>query len=483
MAYGTVKVDNITFDNGGSDQNVTVSGLYNSLTNDVSVTGTISGSVVIGSTSVSGTTVLGTTVTGTTANFTSGNFTSISGGTHTITSGVFATGNATNPSISFTSDPNTGIFSPGADQVAISTNGTERVEFGTSEVVFNNGGADVDFRVEGDTNANLFKIDAGLDQVQVANLNGGPLAGMRNAIINGNFDIWQRGTSFTGAEYGVDRWVNSRNGSTCTMSRQAFTLGQTDVPGEPTYFCRMTVGSVAGASNAVRLQQNIESVRTLAGQQLTISFWAKADAGKNIAIDLAQSFGTGGSPSAFVTGIGAVKKALTTSWQKVTHTVTTPSISSKTLGSDGNDSLVLSIWLDAGSDLDARTDSLGQQSGTFDIAQVQLEPGPVATPFERRPIGTELALCQRYYQQDPSAVTGLRFSGNVTNGVVYTANSLFKVNMRTVPVVVLGDTFVVSFNSATATLTIEPRGFRVSYTANTTNAGVFQNSYTADAEL
>jgi hypothetical protein len=100
--------------------------------------------VVIGSTSVSGTTVLGTTVTGTTANFTSGNFTNISGGTHTITSGVFAAGNATNPSISFTSDPNSGLFSPGADQVAISTNGSGRLFIDTN--------GNVTFGVNGNTN-------------------------------------------------------------------------------------------------------------------------------------------------------------------------------------------------------------------------------------------------------------------------------------------------------------------------------------------
>jgi hypothetical protein len=259
MAYGTVKVDNITFDNGGSDQNIIVSGLYNALTSGVSVTGTISGSVVIGSTSVSGTTVLGTTVTGTTvqgvsgtftsltgttttgttanfvsgvfstqlsgaaitgntaqftsgtfvsltgttitgttinggtvssttgtftsltgttitgttinagtvastsgsftsltgttvtgttanfvsgrfttqvsgttvtgttSNFTSGNFTALSGATATFTSGVIASGTATNPSLSFVGDPNTGIYSPGADQVAVATNGAGRL--------------------------------------------------------------------------------------------------------------------------------------------------------------------------------------------------------------------------------------------------------------------------------------------------------------------------------------------------------------------
>ena len=69
------------------------------------------------------------------------------------------------PSLTFTGDLNTGIYSPGADQVAISTNGVERVEFGTGEVVFNDGGENYDFRIEGDTNANLFFVDASTDRV------------------------------------------------------------------------------------------------------------------------------------------------------------------------------------------------------------------------------------------------------------------------------------------------------------------------------
>jgi hypothetical protein len=245
--------------------------------------------------------------------------------------------------------------------------------------------------------------------IVVPSINSGPLAGFRNAIINGNFDVWQRGTSFTGLEYGADRWVNTRTGSTCTMSRQAFTLGQTDVPGEPTYFCRMAVTSVAGASNNALIQQPIEDVRTFAAQQITISLWAKADATKSIAIEIAQGFGTGGSPSARVNAILAVKKTLTTAWQKITHTVAVPSISGKTLGSDGNSRLELNIWFDAGSNFNSRTDTLGQQSGTFDIAQVQVEVGPVATPFERRPIGVELVLCQRYYEQSQSTWTFTSF--------------------------------------------------------------------------
>jgi hypothetical protein len=95
---------------------------------------------------------------------------SLAGGT--LTGALLAddSGTAALPAIAFDGDTNTGIFSPGADQLGIATNGVERVEFGTTEVVFNDGGADVDFRVEGDTNANLFKVDAGTDTVIIDGL-------------------------------------------------------------------------------------------------------------------------------------------------------------------------------------------------------------------------------------------------------------------------------------------------------------------------
>jgi hypothetical protein len=78
---------------------------------------------------------------------------SLAGGTLTGALLVDDSGTAALPAIAFDGDPNTGIFRPAADQLGIATNGVERVEFGTTEVVFNDGGADVDFRVEGDTNA------------------------------------------------------------------------------------------------------------------------------------------------------------------------------------------------------------------------------------------------------------------------------------------------------------------------------------------
>lgn len=231
---------------------------------------------------------------------------------------------------------------------------------------------------------------------QLTTINGGPLAGFRNAVINGNFDIWQRGTSFSALGYGVDRFVNAIVGSSCTMSRQTFALGQTDVPNNPKYFCRMAVTSAAGATNYAIMMHRIEGVQTFAGQTVTVSFYAKAAAARPIAVELNQFFGNGGTPSADVNAAGVTKVTLGTTWQRVTLTATMPSVSGKTLGTGNDDYLGLFIWFDAGSSYNSRTSSLGQQSGTFDIAQIQVEQGSYATAFERRPLATELSLCNRY---------------------------------------------------------------------------------------
>jgi hypothetical protein len=138
MAYGEIKVDTVTFTDGGIDKSVSISGLVQNPTfsGNITVTGTISGNTVQGQT------VSGATVTGTTANFVSGvfttqisgatitgnvgSFTTITGGTVTLTSGVFASGTAAAPSVSIGTTDN-GLYSPGADQVAVATNGTGRL--------------------------------------------------------------------------------------------------------------------------------------------------------------------------------------------------------------------------------------------------------------------------------------------------------------------------------------------------------------------
>ena len=271
----------------------------------------------------------------------------------------------------------------------------------------------------------------GTTGITTPNLVNGTALAFRNKIINGNFDIWQRGTSLvsgTGARYLADRFTNGSAGTTCTAAQSVFTLGQTAVPNEPDYYISTAVTSVAGASNNATLHQHIESVKSCAGKTVTLSFYAKSNASRNIAVELYQNFGTGGTPSTSVS-IPAGLVALTTSWQKFTVTVNIPSISGKTLGTAGNDSLVVYFWFDAGSSFATRASSLGQQSGTFDIAQVQLEEGSVATPFELRPIGTELALCQRYYQ----ILTEIMNSGYTTAGTSQTFTGILPVKMRTTP--------------------------------------------------
>lgn len=261
----------------------------------------------------------------------------------------------------------------------------------------------------------------------------------RNKLINGGFDIWQRATSQTSNGYGSDdRWQNGNVGSTKTASQQTFTAGQTDVPGNPRFWARTVVTSSAGSGNYVAKTQPIENVATLSGQTATLSFWAKADASKNIAIEFSQYFGSGGSPSAQVSGIGVTTFALTTSWQRFVTTINIPSIAGKTLGTANDHSLVLNIWFDAGSTFNSRTNSLGQQSGTFDIANVQLEAGDQPTPFEQRPIGTELALCQRYCN-----LLGPISQQEVARMCVYTSGAMFfavamPVTMRAQPTITAG---------------------------------------------
>lgn len=209
--------------------------------------------------------------------------------------------------------------------------------------------------------------------------------GFRNKIINGNFDIWQRGTSFSpppAGGFSADRWSNSNGTTGVTITRESFTAGQTDVPGEPTYFIRHVS---SGASSQNLLGQKIEDVRTFAGKTVTLSFYIKGTPGQLIASTypvIQQVFGTGGSATVSTSNPGS-QIQLTGSWQKVVRTFTLPSISGKTIGTGSY------IFV-----LPARADSV---AFTFDLAQVQLEEGSVATPFETRPYGVELALCQRYY--------------------------------------------------------------------------------------
>jgi hypothetical protein len=221
----------------------------------------------------------------------------------------------------------------------------------------------------------------------------------KNKIINGDFLINQRGfTSTTGSIYTVDRWVSINDGVGATYSVQQFTAGTAPVSGyEAKQYMRIVTTGQTSTSTYTLFEQNIESVRTFAGQTATISFWAKAATGTpKIAIEIQQNFGSGGSA-----GVNTYvsQSTISTSWARYTTTVAVPSISGKTVGT-ASDYLALNFWVSAGSDLASRTGTLGIQSNTFDIWGVQMENGSTATAFQTATgtIQGELAACQRYFQ-------------------------------------------------------------------------------------
>lgn len=230
------------------------------------------------------------------------------------------------------------------------------------------------------------------------------LSGTKNFIINGGFDINQRGLTSTGTtasgSFGFDRWSPVNADGTVTYSAQTFTPGDLSIFGyEATNYARMVTSGQTAVTARASLNQRIEDVRTLAGNTVTVSFWAKAASGNpKVALELIQGFGTGGSPSTTVQTYGG-QITLTTTWARYSLTVSIPAITGKTIGTNKDSYLEVYLWTSAGSNFNSRTGSLGIQNNTVDFWGVQVEEGSTATPFSRAcsTIAGELAACQRYY--------------------------------------------------------------------------------------
>lgn len=270
--------------------------------------------------------------------------------------------------------------------------------------------------------------------VRVPAILASPTAGYRNIVINPRMDFWQRATSLAAAaaaRYCADRWMTIGSGSTVAVSYNNMALGQTPWPlSEAFYFHGTTVASVAGAGNYAMLLQRIENVRQLAGKRCVLSFFAAADAARPIGVEVDQYFGSGGSPSASTnTQLG--KFTLGTTLQRYVVAFDMPSISGKVIGSNLDDYIQLKFWLDAGSTYNTNSSNLGQQSGTFYHTCIQLEEGPVATPFEMRPWHAEYELCMRYYEASP--MTAIGFAPAAAGGYADYFIEVFKVTKRAPP--------------------------------------------------
>jgi hypothetical protein len=256
----------------------------------------------------------------------------------------------------------------------------------------------------------------------------GDYAAGKNKIINGAFNIWQRGTTFTNPanlSYTADRFTmdfGGASGGTVAWSQQTFTPGTAPVAGyEGQYFARynMSVASTGQLYNNP-FEQRIEDVRTLAGQAVTFSAWVKSDSSRSFSLQLYQNFGSGGSTQV-AAGVSSTFTA-TTSWQRFSFTVTMPSVSGKTIGAGSH----VKALIGAGANNTVQT---------IDTWGWQLEAGSVATAFQTA-TGTlqgELAACQRYLPVHYVGTTTIGILGQATGSGVAYYNAPFLVQPRVAP--------------------------------------------------
>jgi len=215
----------------------------------------------------------------------------------------------------------------------------------------------------------------------------GNQAAGRNLIINGGFDNWQRGTTFTGFGTGVytaDRWYAVSNTATYTVTQMAATSTE---PAGSNYFARLQ-NTVAGTYD-LTLCQPIEAAifNAIKGQATIISFWARSSTSSALNVYLNRNTSEGKVFYYQGTTVGSGAFTLTSSWAK--YTVSVPAISKSVT--------------DQGLTLNFET-SMGL-NGIIDLFGVQMEVGSTLTTFTRAggTLQGELAACQRYYYRITNA--------------------------------------------------------------------------------
>ena len=247
-----------------------------------------------------------------------------------------------------------------------------------------------------------------------------PYVAGKNKIINGDFGVWQRGTSISVAAstnaYTADRWfISTATSQACTVSRQP-TNDTTNLPFIQ-YCARVQRNSGQTGTGGLGFWQNMETVNSIpfAGKVATASFYARAGAnfsasGNNLTVIGAISgTGTDQNLASGYTGQvngGVTTATLTTTWQRFTVTATIPTNATE-----------LTFYTTY-----SPTGTAGAND-YFEITGVQLEAGSVATPFTTATgtIQGELAACQRYYWR--ASVGAYNYlpgtgSGNTTTSVL-----------------------------------------------------------------
>ena len=328
----------------------------------------------------------------------------------------------------------------------------------------------------------------------------------RNIIINGAMGVSQRSTSVASVVangyYAADRWkwyIGTPGTSVFTISRE------TDSPagfGHSTKIINTTAGTIAAGTELFVSQQieglNLQQIQkgTATAQQVTVSFWIKATQIGTYILELYDMDNSRTCSQSYTVSV-------TATWEY--KTVTFPADTTGAFGADIGGSLWLDFWMRAGTTFSSGTlattwaaeananravgqvDALDTLHDAVQITGVQLEVGALATTFEYKTYGQELAGCQRYYYEISSA-----FAAVTATTIV--PNIQFPVTMRDVPTVtheyggVVNDIYQIS-NGATPTFvangafpTAEGYKYAYDFDAGLTVEG-HQTSWTFDAEL
>jgi len=270
------------------------------------------------------------------------------------------------------------------------------------------------------TAANMNDLSGTLNTIQSVEYAAG-----KNAVINGAFNVWQRGTTFTnpaGDSYTADRFMIDYGTAAPTsnsVTRQTFTPGTAPVAGyEGAFFFRSTLTTV-GTTSRLSIHHKIENVQTYAGQTVTLSFFAKADSARTLAGFIQQNFGSGGSTTV---STAITSQSVTTAWTRFSMQVAVPSISGKTIGTS--------------SFLNIRLDQAVAAGSVLELWGLQLEASSTVSDFQTA-TGTlqgELAACQRYYYRlTPGAVTKNLATGSNYSTTAARMSVFLPVEMRIAP--------------------------------------------------
>ncbi|GEM_PF-2539021 len=288
------------------------------------------------------------------------------------------------------------------------------------------------------------ETDAGTDDARIvtpAKLYATPGIYRKNAIINGNMLVWQRGTSFSVSPstgiYTVDRWMGySFTDGTLSLQRSTTVPSESEAGAHLLYSLSAapsTADTSIGASQAAFLLYKIEGYdfNRFYGRKGTLSFWVRSA----LTGDYGVCFRNDTATRSYVTKF-TVNAANT--WEKKTITVDFSGCNaSGTWEYTNGAGLGIGFMLACGSTYQTsslntwlsgnymapstQVNLMGSTSYTFYLTQVQLEVGEAATPFEHRPFAEELVLCRRYFQ----SYGGTTSYELITSGVTLVSNSFY----------------------------------------------------------